>query len=465
MPAVQPALRTARTMIRATRGELVDAHALVDRVGELEPAACRPSPPGCRARSEEAHVGAAGHAGEPAPAPRSARTAARDGRAPTGASGRVSPGANAPPVHATSTGGASPSSSDGLERGARASARSAPTRHAEAALERRRRSGTELDHSPPSMRPDADRVGQRERPHRAGARRRALMRALVRRERQRGRRRSGRSRERPASRIAAWAARPRTVPRKVSAPAWAQTTREAGRLRDQAASKAASRSSAANVPSPPSSSEATRLQHDLGRGVARVAQRGQRVQRGDRRAPFMSTEPRPCTRAVRRSRPTTGRARHGSLPAPTTSTWPLRRCRPGARAGQRDGRARAARRAAPPRRGGPGGRAARRGRARAARPRARARRRSSPSRSSAARSSPVTLGHLDERGRVAGERGGVDHARERRLGAADPLPARVVHRRRAQLVEHRRRRPRSPSAPRAAAARRRRARGWRRRAP
>ena len=73
--------------------------------------------------------------------------------------------------------------------------------------------------------------------------------------------------------------------------------------------------------------------------------------------------------------------------------------------------------------------------------------------------------HLDQRGGVAGERGARRSRGERRLGAADPLAARVEHRRLAQLVERRAADARCPSAPRAAAARRRRARGSRRRAP
>ena len=134
--------------------------------------------------------------------------------------------------------------------------------------------------------------------------------------------------DRPSSRTAACAARPRTSPEKVSAPAWAHTTSKPVGSGIRQASKAESRSSAANVPCPPSSSEATAQSTTSQRADPRAAAMACSAATT---APFMSTDPRPCTKPSSIA-PDQGPCRHGSEPGATTSTWPLRHSR-GAPAG------------------------------------------------------------------------------------------------------------------------------------
>ena len=121
-------------------------------------------------------------------------------------------------------------------------------------------------------------------------------------------------------------------------------------------------------------------------------------------APFMSTAPRPCRRPSSTA-PDHGPSRHGSVPGETTSTWPLSAIRAGPVAGQRSrsGPTARSRGASSP---GWSGCARSAGEVvlgagrRRARPRAPAR----ASRSSAARSSPVTLGTCTSARGVARER-------------------------------------------------------------
>ena len=107
-------------MIRATRGQLVDPHALVDGVGELDPAACRTITAGIPRAREQAHVGAPRHAGEAARR-RARRAPRRARRAPTGGRGRSRRARTAPPVQASSHGRllAVGGADDRLERRAR----------------------------------------------------------------------------------------------------------------------------------------------------------------------------------------------------------------------------------------------------------------------------------------------------------------------------------------------------------
>ena len=118
------------------------------------------------------------------------------------------------------------------------------------------------------------------------------------------------------------------TPRNVSAPACAQTTRRPVGSGSSAASNASSRSSAANVPRPPSSSDGTACRTTSGasapeRRIAASACSAATT------APFMSTEPRP-NRWPSATAPENGSRAHGSLPGPTTSMWPLSAMRPGA---------------------------------------------------------------------------------------------------------------------------------------
>ena len=134
--------------------------------------------------------------------------------------------------------------------------------------------------------------------------------------------------DRPSSRTAACAPRPRTSPAKVSAPAWAHTTSKPVGSGIRQASKAESRSSAAKVPCPPSSSDATAWSTTSHRADSRAAAMACSAATT---APFMSTAPRPCTEPSSIA-PDQGPWRHGSEPGATTSTWPLRHSR-GAPAG------------------------------------------------------------------------------------------------------------------------------------
>ena len=394
----------ARTIVRATAGELVDGDALVDRVRELDAASCRPSPPGCRARVNRRM--SAPH-GTPASArPRRARRAARRGTVAThGWSARRLAGRER---------AALPGDLAAAARRRRARRRRTACSAARAAVEvaRRRgtprrpsnstRSGTWLDHSPPSTRPTQQRVGQRELAHQR-VRDVALTRALVRREREVHARRSGRSPSGPrgARRRARRGRAP--SPRKVSAPACAQTTSKPVGSGISAASKAASRSSAANVPRPPSSSERDAPAARPRASLAPVAQRGQRVQRGDHARPSCRPTPRPCSRPSSTA-PDHGPCATARVPGPTTSTWPLSAIRRGAPPGSVAVSAPQLVARAPPRPGGPGARAGRRGRARAGR---------RPARARAARLGEqlerraLVAGdarHAHERGGVAGER-------------------------------------------------------------
>ena len=292
------------------RGELVDAHPLVDRVGELDPG--RADHHGRDAAGgEQAHVGAPGHAGEPRRRPSSARSAARDGARPTGAPGRRLAGRER---------AARPLELDRrrlavVERrprsAARASPRSVADRHAEPALE----------HEP---------VGHRARPlARPRPARRAAGRAarasrisgcstsrLTARscawQREVDARRSGRSPSGPRAARGVGGAAAHGAPERQRAGLGADDAQR-GRLGDQAASKAASRSSAANVPSPPSSSEATACSTTSGVGSPRrAAPRARAARRRPR--PSCRPTPRPCSGRPR-SRPTTGRGATARCPA------------------------------------------------------------------------------------------------------------------------------------------------------
>src|SRR3954471_6414602 len=135
--------------------------------------------------------------------------------------------------------------------------------------------------------------------------------------------------EQPSSRSAACAARPRTTPLKVSAPAWAHTTVRPLGSGSSAASNAASRSSAAKVPRPPSSSEPTACSTTVGTSAAPAARSAASACRAAATPPFMSSAPRPYSRPSS-TVPDQGPCRHGTVPGPTTSTCPLRHRRPDA---------------------------------------------------------------------------------------------------------------------------------------
>src|SRR3954468_21409465 len=126
--------------------------------------------------------------------------------------------------------------------------------------------------------------------------------------------------ETPSRRCAACAATPGTTPSKVSAPACAQTTSKPVGSGIRQASKALSRSSAANVPSPPSSSDPTATSTTSPWG-ARPPSAASACSAAAT-APFMSTVPRPY-RPPSWIAPDHGEPwRHASLPGGTTSTWP-----------------------------------------------------------------------------------------------------------------------------------------------
>jgi hypothetical protein len=95
--------------------------------------------------------------------------------------------------------------------------------------------------------------------------------------------------ETPSRRWAAWAAMPGTTPSNVSAPACAHTTSKPVGSGIRHASKAASRSSAANAPRPPSSSEPTATSTTSGPAPSSAASACSAATT----APFMSTLPRP----------------------------------------------------------------------------------------------------------------------------------------------------------------------------
>ena len=133
---------------------------------------------------------------------------------------------------------------------------------------------------------------------------------------------------RPSRRIAACAARPRTVPSNVRLPAWAQTTAEAGRLRDQRGVEAVVALQRGERPEAAVLLARHAQEHDLGRRRARVAQRRERVQAGDharlhvdRAAPVHARRPR--------SRPTTGRAPRAPCPGRRRRRARRGRCGPG----------------------------------------------------------------------------------------------------------------------------------------
>ena len=163
------ALIRARTPSRGARSrarayEVVERHALVDRVRALEPAVPAIAH-GDPARGEEAHVGAVGHAGGASRGPSSAverRAHARDPRVV----GRRLAGGELPAGPARST-GASPSArlDRGLERRARRRDGASPTRTPARGPRTRSRSGTGLDHSPAVHAADEQRVGQLELAH------------------------------------------------------------------------------------------------------------------------------------------------------------------------------------------------------------------------------------------------------------------------------------------------------------
>src|SRR3954452_11538175 len=114
------------------------------------------------------------------------------------------------------------------------------------------------------------------------------------------------------------------VPEKVIAPACAQTTSNPVGSGIRQASKASSRTSSANVPSPPSSSDETHCSTTVGpRPDPPAAWTAATACSAATTAPFMSTAPRPLMRP-RSSAPVQGSALHGAVPGPTTSTCPLR---------------------------------------------------------------------------------------------------------------------------------------------
>ena len=153
-PPVHPSMRSSEAQHRPRddpreRGELVDAHALVDRVRELE--AARADHHGRdAARAEQPHVGPVGHAGQPRGAALGAhrrRHGAHPGMRRVGlAGGELAAGPLdldrrrlAVVQHGLEGGAGSP-------RARRRAGRRGGPRPTT-------RSGTELDHSPPSMRP------------------------------------------------------------------------------------------------------------------------------------------------------------------------------------------------------------------------------------------------------------------------------------------------------------------------
>ena len=278
-------------------------------------------------------------------------------RAPTGAPGPSRRAANAPPVQCISA-GASPSSSALAHRVLERRPRG---RGVVADAARRRGPRTRPGRAPGSTTrrrhaADEQRVGQLERAHQR-VRDVGVDPPLVRVPARRGRARSGRS---PSSPRAGARRAPRgrgRRTRKVSAPACAQTTSKPVGSGISAGVEGRVALERRERPEPAVLLGGDALQHDLGRrrGAARSAASACSAATT---APFMSTEPRPCSAAVlerARPRPVPPRRRPGPDDVDVAvERTAARRRRPGAWPSGPT-----ARRAAPPRPGGRGWRAQR----------------------------------------------------------------------------------------------------------